>query len=153
MSPFSSLLPDSKKEEKLKPGTVIYCYCPATKPPKHKYQLIYSVEPLLVLLINSKINEFILKKPYLLSCQVTLKSADYEFLDKDSHLNCVEAHECYDISDMRGKIVANYSTMYMGEILPNSARDVIAAVNESVVMAPIHKRIITTHLNNFLNGY
>ena len=151
MAPFSSLLSDKKKEEKLRPGAVIYYYCPVTTPPKYKYQVICNIDPLLVLLINSRIHEFIANRPELLRCQVSLKSEDYDFLKYDSHLNCVDAHECYEITNLKEMVVSNYREIYKGELLPNSVREVIAAINESTVMAPINKKRITSSLNDFLN--
>jgi len=41
-------------------------------------------------LINSKINLYIQRRPRMLSCQVLLKSADYDFLSHDSYANCAQ---------------------------------------------------------------
>ena len=41
-------------------------------------------------MINSEINPYIKKRPRMLSCQVFLKSADYEFLSHDSYANCAQ---------------------------------------------------------------
>jgi len=40
--------------------------------------------------INSLINPYIQRRPRMLSCQVQLKSADYEFLTHDSYANCAQ---------------------------------------------------------------
>lgn len=39
-------------------------------------------------LINSKINQYILKRPQLLACQVEIKADDYDFLSHNSYINC-----------------------------------------------------------------
>ncbi len=40
--------------------------------------------------INSEINPYIQKRPRMLSCQVKLKSNDYDFLSHDSYVNCAQ---------------------------------------------------------------
>lgn len=39
-------------------------------------------------LINSKINQYILKRPKLLSCQVEIRADDYDFLSYDLYVIC-----------------------------------------------------------------
>ncbi len=41
-------------------------------------------------MINSEINQYIRRRPRMLSCQVLLKNADYEFLSHDSFANCAQ---------------------------------------------------------------
>ena len=41
-------------------------------------------------MINSEINQYIQRRPRLLSCQVELKSDDYGFLSHDSYANCAQ---------------------------------------------------------------
>lgn len=41
-------------------------------------------------MINSQINQYILKRPKMLACQVELKCADYDFLSHDSFANCAQ---------------------------------------------------------------
>lgn len=41
-------------------------------------------------MINSQINQYIMKRPNLLACQVKLKASDYDFLDHDSYANCAQ---------------------------------------------------------------
>ena len=41
-------------------------------------------------MINSEINSYIQCRPRLLSCQVLLKAADYDFLSHDSYANCAQ---------------------------------------------------------------
>ena len=41
-------------------------------------------------MINSRINQYIMKRPNLLACQVELKSVDYDFLTHDSYANCAQ---------------------------------------------------------------
>lgn len=41
-------------------------------------------------MINSQINQYIMKRPRLLACQVELKGKDYDFLSHDSYANCAQ---------------------------------------------------------------
>ena len=41
-------------------------------------------------IINSQINQYILRRPKMLACQVELKCADYDFLSHDSFANCAQ---------------------------------------------------------------
>ena len=41
-------------------------------------------------LINSEINQYILKRPRMHSCQVELKRDNYDFLSHDSYANCAQ---------------------------------------------------------------
>ncbi len=56
-------------------------------------------------MINSQINQYILKRPKLLACQVELKGEDYEFLSHDSYANCAQPikakHDRFMINEMK----------------------------------------------------
>lgn len=41
-------------------------------------------------MINSEINQYIKRRPRMLSCQVLLKGDDYDFLSHDSFANCAQ---------------------------------------------------------------
>ena len=41
-------------------------------------------------IINSQINQYIMKRPKMLACQVELKGKDYDFLSHDSYANCAQ---------------------------------------------------------------
>lgn len=56
-------------------------------------------------MINSQINQYIMKRPKMLACQVELKSCDYEFLSHDSYANCAQPikakSELFMIDDLK----------------------------------------------------
>ena len=41
-------------------------------------------------MINSQINQYIMKRPKMLACQLELKGNDYNFLSHDSYVNCAQ---------------------------------------------------------------
>ena len=55
-------------------------------------------------MINSQINQYIMKRPKLLACQVELKAEDYDFLSHDSYANCAQPikarHDRFMINEM-----------------------------------------------------
>ena len=74
---------------------VYYLLCRYTKPhPKDKYIVIACIEPkILGFLINSRINPFITNRPYLLPCEVTIRTVTHPFLNHDSFVDCRDAFE------------------------------------------------------------
>lgn len=56
-------------------------------------------------MINSEINQYIQRRPRMPSCQVPLKSTDYEFLSHDSFANCAQPIkaklESFMVDDMK----------------------------------------------------
>ena len=59
-----------------------------------KFLIIAGVAPDRILvcsvMINSQINQYIMKRPKLLACQVELKGNDYDFLSHNSYANCAQ---------------------------------------------------------------
>lgn len=41
-------------------------------------------------MINSQINQYIMRRPKMLACQLELKEVDYDFLSHDSYVNCAQ---------------------------------------------------------------
>lgn len=150
MALLGSSFPVELKSRKLKVGSIVYTYCPFTKPPKNKYHLICCCEPLLVMLINSNVVDFIRCKQELNACQVELKKEDHPFLEWDSFVNYIDAHETYDISFFKNELENNFLAFYKGDISHNCARDVIYAANNSPVIVNRYKKLITKEFNNFL---
>ncbi|CAI1135229.1 hypothetical protein [Serratia fonticola] len=136
-------------DSNLTPGAVIYMVCPFTTPVKSKYLVVGCCEPqLLVLVINSEINDFISNNPELLACQVDVPKQDHDFLKHDSIVNCIQTHEAFNLSAVRGAIMADYSGVYRGRLKDYCIREVIDAVNRSVVMEARHCKWITAGLSS-----
>lgn len=41
-------------------------------------------------MINSRISQYIQKRPHMFACQVEVKAEDYDFLSHDSYVNCAQ---------------------------------------------------------------
>ena len=67
-------------------------------------------------LINSEINQYIQKRPRLLSCQVLLKGEDYDFLSHDSYANCAQPVraklEAFMVNEMKYCGLLNSDDLY-----------------------------------------
>ena len=66
-------------------------------------------------MINSEINQYIQKRPRMLSCQVKLQSDDYVFLSHDSYANCAQPikakFDLFVVDDMKYCGILNESDL------------------------------------------
>ncbi|ORF49686.1 hypothetical protein [Gilliamella apicola] len=150
MALLGSSFPEDFRKKQFKAGAVIFTHCHFTKPPKNKYHVICCCDPLLVLLINSDIPDFIRSNDELNRCQVELDKKSHPFLNWDSYLNGIDAHNAYDISFFNNEFDKNFDKFYRGNLSINCIRDVLQAVNSSKIMIPVYKKLITKELNKLL---
>ena len=145
------VLSQTLSNKHLRVGAVIYRHCDFTTPPKPKYLLVVSVEPrLLVLMINSKINTFYVKKN-LVHLHVLLSKAEHSFLVHDSYTNCIEAHNAFDIESIRKEVIENYSDIFKGWITNKCLADVYNAVKNNDLIRIGHQREILLSIENLLH--
>ena len=133
----------------ISPGDVLYLYCEFTTPPKIKFMVVVCCEPLLVLLINSEVNPFIQQNHSLMVCQVAISQADHDFLDWDSFVNCIQAHEAFDLEVIKEQIAADYGGVLKGRITDQCMQQVRTAVMASKTMVKRHKRSILNALQQY----
>lgn len=126
----------------LKAGAVLRLFCDFTTPPKFKYVMVASIEPLQVFIINSAIHAYIKSSPTLLADQVDIPQADHSFLAHDSFLNCIQAHQAFDISHVREAMREQFSEIYQGKLQPYLLRNVVEVVENSVNLSRITKNRI-----------
>jgi len=107
--------------------------CPFTNPIKDKFILIvcFDGNPF-GFLINSKIHPFIQRRPALLSCQISIKSSDYWFLDHDSYIDCSRLFEC-------------------DEVLLNSGREIVSSeIQGAVKQAVLNSTLIEKYYQDLI---
>lgn len=132
MVSLSSVFPKESINQQIKAGAVVKMFCDFTTPPKYKYLMIACVSPeLLVFVINSEIDPFIRKNPDLLADQVDIPQADHLFLEHDSILNCIQAHQEIDLTYLHHSISLNYDEVYQGHIASYCLRNVLDVVENS----------------------
>ncbi|MCW9733171.1 hypothetical protein L5B97_06690 [Avibacterium sp. 20-15] len=143
MASFSHLFPQDIVEpvinNHLKAGAVLRLFCDFTTPPKYKFVMIASVEPLLVFIINSEIHPYISNNPGLLADQVDIPQVDHPFLSHDSILNCIQAHQAFNISHLYQELINGFSEIYKGKLCPYVLRNAIDVVKRSVNLPKITK--------------
>lgn len=87
--------------------------CQHCHPHKNKFVVISCSDgTCLGFLINTKIANFVLKRPELLKSQVPIKSSDYWYLTHDSYLDCSQLYpfDNDDLNDGRGKLLKSMIT-------------------------------------------
>ncbi|MEN4889212.1 hypothetical protein [Erwinia billingiae] len=154
MSSFGDMFPEGFESafaanRELKVSDVLYLHCDFTTPPKNKYLVVCCCDPLLVLLINSEISEFIQARPTLLQSQVDVAQADHSFLEWDSFINCIEAHQAFNLEVVKEQIARDYRETLRGEIAEYCMREVYRAVSASQTMSRRHKASILEAMNSF----
>lgn len=153
MSTFGDKFPPSfvkafAEQRGITAGDVLYLHCTFTEPPKVKFLLVVCCDPLLVLVINSHVHEYIRLRPTLLACQVELTQQEHDFLSWDSFINCIEAHAAFDIDDLKEMIATDYHNIVKGKVIDICMGKVYKAVESSQTMLRKHKKLILNSLSH-----
>ena len=131
-------------KRKLTPGRVLYILCDFTNPPKPKYLVLVCPDtqprPLLFV-VNSRISDYLRKRPYLLACQVTLRAADYDWLRHDSYIDCSNVIENLELATITSQMV-NDTNCIKGELNADTCSQIVAAVQAAKTITRKHKRVI-----------
>jgi hypothetical protein len=114
---------------------VYYVFTTHTKPfPKNKFIVIvcFETNPM-GFLINSRINQFVQKRPRLMPCEVKIEQSSHTFLAHDSFLDCRDLFPfpASELTDLKGtideatriKILAGVAAC---PVLPRNYKDLIA---------------------------
>jgi len=80
----------------------------------------------LTFIVNSDINPFVLNRPHLLQCQVSIDVANHSFLDRDSHVACDKTWPIRR-EDVIRALMADPSGI-KGDISPDVRSQIVAAV-------------------------
>lgn len=145
----SDFVQEFSQERGISPGDVLRFHCEFTTPPKEKMLVVVCCDPLLVLVINSEINPFILANDNMAACQVDLPVDDHDFLDHDSYVNCVQAHAAFSMDYARDAIAADYVNVVEGRVLDVYMRQIYVAVEHSASMERRHKKKILAAMEQY----
>jgi hypothetical protein len=154
MGSFGANFPPELKrahvESALKPGCVVRLEVKLSSITKPKFLvLVASDDPeCLSFLVNSVIHPFILSKPNLLQCQVSIDAENHDFLDYDSHIAC---HEIFTIKreDVIRALMVDPSSI-KGDISPAIRDQIKAAVKIAKTIDKDKKQRIISSLENTL---
>ncbi len=148
MEIVSALPPDSQKEfilRHLVKGAVFRRHVSFTTPPKLKFFALVGLDQetdrFKVVLINSEINTFTLKRKGLLARQVTIPRAGHDFLDADSYIDCTELHEM-SVQELINGMTNDYDEA-KGSLESGLLEEVLGQVKKAATIARINKRIVT----------
>lgn len=136
MGPLGDAFPEKKRAEfvdrSLVPGTVLYLFCPFTKPPKSKYLLLVCVsDSPEFFVINTTPNAFLTAR--FPAQQVRLPAASYLFLAHDSFVDCSSARQDFENADLKAKLMADVSRV-KGSLLPQEKAAVVKAIQGNRAM-------------------
>jgi len=143
---FPPELRDDAIDRALQPGSVLYLFCEFTTPPKHKYLvLLHRDQRPLFFVINSRVNAYILHRPWLAQSQVLIPAASHSFLDHDSIIDCSNVRADMSLEDMRNQLAPNL-TLYRGDLDEAVRREIVRVVDAATTISPLHKQLIRTAL-------
>jgi len=138
---FPSELKKELIEKDLIPGRFIYLFCPFTTPPKNKNFLVASINPLVLLfIVNTNVNLFIMKNPKLLEAQVLLKQSDYSFLDHDSYLDCHQIIDRFTLEEIKGILFDDFSRIK--GFINQATRDTIVKILNKNMTLTLAQRVL-----------
>lgn len=132
MSPLGEHFPAAllrpRIEAALKPGCVLRLEVKFHQTTKPKFLILVAEDDpeFLTFIVNSDINQFILNRPDLLKCQVSIDAASHNFLDRDSHVACDKVWPVRR-DDVIRALMADPSGI-KGDISPDVRVQIIAAV-------------------------
>lgn len=90
---FPADLKESFVDKHVRPGAILYRRTTFPDVTKFKFVLVLALVPdVVICYINSKIPEFIQKRPKLLNAVVEIKSSQYIFLNHDSYAVCLDVN-------------------------------------------------------------
>lgn len=142
---FPAAAREAANEQRLVPGAVLYL--PMTfrdGRTKEKYMVVVAaVEPnLLLLVINTEVNQFIIDRPTLNRCQIVVPQEDNTFLDYDSFLAC---HEIFPVDATAvSSDLANDMSRYRGEISEQLKRQILGVIaTRPATISKSHRDAIT----------
>ncbi len=132
MSPLGAHFPAEllrqRIEAALKPGCVLRLEVKFPQITKPKFLILVAADDpeFMTFIVNSEINQFILGRPLLLQCQVSIDAASHDFLDHDSNVAC---HEILPLrrEDVIRALIADPSGI-KGDISPDVRSQIVAAV-------------------------
>lgn len=151
MTTLGDLFPDGERrafaKKHLIPGCILRLWCDFTAAPKFKYLAIVATEPEPIgFFINSRVPAFIRKRPALNRCQLTLKVADYPFLQYDSYLDCRTVIDVLDTDDILDQLTETPSRL-VGELTPTTKAQIVRVIASAPTVSEDHRNLIRQALS------
>ena len=122
-------------------GQILHLYCGFTNPPKPKFLVIVSLEPLLLFIINSRINNFKQTHPEYLACQIKINCIEHPCLNNDSYIDCSEVITSFDLERIKTILSTNLTDIKTA-LSTKTKQEIINAVKKSRLLSAIYKTSI-----------
>jgi len=112
---------------------------------KPKFFVIACIEPLLLFVINSGINQFKRTHPDHLACQVKINCSEHTCFNSDSYIDCTQIITDFDIERIKTILSVNLSDIK--SVLSNvTKQEIIKAISASRLLSNINKNYIINSL-------
>jgi hypothetical protein len=129
----------------LKIGMVLHLFCNFTAPQKYNFLVLVCLNPKpLLLLINSKVNEFTLIQPRLRQCHIAISAAVNDILGHESFIDCTEA--CSFEFDELNERLRTDNRVHVGDVSPEDIKAIRNAIAESPLIVSRQKQWILDSL-------
>ena len=133
-------------DESISVCDVLYLRCFYCNPPKDKFYVVVALDPRpLLLIVNSKLNNYVLSNENLISCNKKISLNGHEgFLRYDSWIDCCNVVEDFPMEDIETQL--KFGAINHGKITKETQQDIITGVSNSPVMKRKLKNIILQSL-------
>lgn len=134
---FPNELKSKSIRDRLKPGAVIKHEAVMDDGAVHekRFVVVSVTEKTVTCVINTKLSNYILARPYLKECQVPVAGADREFLDHDSYIDCSN-FRIYSTAEVVEQLLENPGWIY-GYIDEELRAEIISKLHLSDAIAPV----------------
>jgi hypothetical protein len=134
-------------KESLKIGQIIHVYSRHVSPPKNKFCIIINIDPLIVLYINSEVSKIYNNDQEKLKLQIVISKLFYDFLEKDSIVDCVYWEFKMNIDDVAQQIFERKPYYDIRcELCATLKQKIVVSVTNSRFLPVIRKAIIAENL-------
>ena len=149
MSFGSRFPPDFRKaqiERQLRPGTVIKLYRRMDDGQFHekRYVVMHVDEHTITCVINSAISKFVLTRPALLKCQVSMPCAAHPFMQHDSHVDCSRTHRFATVDVVSD--LSSQTDWILGRITADMRDEIVGALKFSETLSAAEVEILCLSL-------
>jgi hypothetical protein len=123
-------------------GDVLKLFFETTTPRKWKRCVVACLEPKpVLLLINSRVNPFVIDRPELRACQVLLDAANHQFMRYDSWIDCSDPFG-YQRDWIDSAVTQDPAATLLGRISATVRQDIIACVENTPLLSARQKKHI-----------
>lgn len=119
---------------------------------RRKYAIVVRVNPtVLTFVVSSRLPEFVRAREALQQSYVQLHSDDYEYLERDSWVDCTDWKSEYSEDGIHAKLCEGEG-QYVGCLIREDLQRILGAVERSKVLEPRIKKSISRSLNKIINN-